>query len=64
MEFTNDSSELSGKDILVFETLYRGDKEIAVHADLENQGQTIHFPEIGTTASDDSDRDKELENKG
>lgn len=64
VEFTFDSSELSGKDIVVFETLYRGDKEIAVHADLENQGQTIHFPEIGTTASDDSDRDKELENKG
>ena len=53
MEFTFDASALKGKAVVVFENLYLEDKEIAVHADISDEGQTIHFsaPEIGTTAT-------------
>ena len=32
--FTFDASALAGKSVVVFETLYHEDKEIAVHADI------------------------------
>lgn len=39
-------------DIVVFESLYKDGKELAVHADLEDEGQTVtvKVPEIKTTA--------------
>ena len=50
--FTFDGSVLAGKTAVVFETLYRDGKEVAVHADLEDADQTIHFPDAKTTATD------------
>lgn len=40
-------------DIVVFESLYSEDKKLAVHADLEDVGQTVtvKIPKIGTKAS-------------
>ena len=40
-------------NIVVFESLYSKDKELAVHADIEDEGQTVtvKIPEIGTKAS-------------
>lgn len=40
-------------DIVVFENLYREGKELAVHADIEDEGQTVtvEVPEIGTKAT-------------
>lgn len=40
-------------NIVVFESLYSEDKELAVHADIEDEGQTVtvKIPEIGTTAT-------------
>ncbi len=65
MEFTFDGSKLSGKTIVVFEELYLNvdtnddgkpdtpsDKPTAEHKDIKDEGQTIYFPEIGTTATD------------
>ena len=49
---------------MVFESLYKGDRELAIHADIEDEGQTILFPEIGTTAKDGSDGDKILSSSG
>ena len=42
-------------DVVVFESLYREDVEIAVHADIEDEGQSVkvYVPEIKTTASID-----------
>ena len=39
--------------MVVFEHLYLGELEIATHADIEDEGQTVTFgvPEIGTTAT-------------
>ena len=54
--FTFDAAGLEGKSVVVFETLYSGDKAIAEHADLSDEGQTVTFtetPRIGTTATVD-----------
>ena len=50
--FTFDSSLLAGKTLVAFETLTTEEKEVAIHADLEDEGQTIRIPEIHTTATD------------
>jgi hypothetical protein len=54
LEFTFDASELKGKSVVVFETLQYQEREIAVHAELEDEGQTVTFqnPEVRTTATD------------
>jgi len=53
MEFTFNSLLLGGKSVVVFESLYLDGEEIAVHADIDDEGQTVVFfgPEIGTMAS-------------
>ena len=50
--FKFDASALAGKSLVAFETLYTEGKEVAIHADLEDEGQTIRIPEIHTTATD------------
>lgn len=42
--FTFDAAGLSGKDIVIFEELYHDGKLIAVHADINDEGQTINLP--------------------
>ncbi len=42
MTFTFDARELTAEtEVVVFETLYRDSIEIAVHADIEDEGQTV-----------------------
>ena len=52
MEFTFDASGLAGVDVVVFEEMYVGDVLVTKHADLEDEGQTIHIPDGGTMATD------------
>lgn len=52
--FTFDSKYIKADtDLVVFERLYREGKELAVHTDLEDEGQTVTVtvPQIGTQAS-------------
>ena len=58
LEFTFDSSLLAGEDIVAFESLFSEGVEVAVHADIADEGQTVHFLGIRTTAADKSDGDK------
>ena len=53
MEFTFNSLLLGGKSVVVFEHLYLDGIEIATHADIDDEGQTVTFfdPEIGTDAT-------------
>lgn len=54
VKFTFDSKYIKADtDIVVFESLYRDGKELAVHADIEDEGQTVKVkvPEIGTQAT-------------
>ena len=61
--FTFDSRDLEDKtDIVVFESLVRSGTEIASHADIDDEKQTVTVthPEIGTTAVDGADGDKNV----
>ena len=58
VEFTYDASLLAGEDVVAFESLVRDGVEVAVHADIEDEGQTVRFVDIGTTAADAADGDK------
>ena len=58
VEFTFDASLLAGEDVVAFESLVKDGVEVAVHADIEDEGQTVHFVDIGTTATDAADGDK------
>ena len=61
--FTFDSRAIADKtDIVVFESLVRSGTELASHADIddENQTVTVTHPEIGTTAVDGADGDKNV----
>lgn len=54
VKFTFDSKFIKqNTDIVVFENLYREGKELAVRADIEDEGQTVtvEVPEIGTKAT-------------
>lgn len=46
LEFTFDSSALAGKEVVVFENLFHKDTEVAVHADINDLGQTVKFVEL------------------
>ena len=54
--FTFDATGLERKSLVVFETLFQGETEIASHEDIEDEGQTVTFteqPTLGTTATVD-----------
>ena len=63
MTFTFDSRTIADKtDIVVFESLVRSGTELASHADIDDKNQTVTVthPEIGTTAVDGADGDKNV----
>lgn len=51
--FVFDATGLHGKEIVVFEDLYRENVLLATHADINDEGQTVKIknPEIGTKAT-------------
>ena len=59
IQFTLDASALAGKSVVVFETLYNEGKEVAVHADINDEDQTVEFdgPEIKTKATVDGEKE-------
>lgn len=50
--FTFDGVNLAGKSTVAFEHLYHDGKEVAVHTDIEDKGQTVDFPELKTKLLD------------
>ena len=52
--FEVDASLISKHTVVVFETLYEDERELYVHADVNDEEQTVYFPEIGTMLTDDS----------
>lgn len=47
--FEFDASGLDGKSVVAFETLTKNDATVAVHTDIEDADQTVHFVDLGTT---------------
>lgn len=54
LEFRFDASLLAGKELVAFESMEKDGLEVAVHADIDDEGQTVEVvaPAIGTTARD------------
>lgn len=52
LEFSVDSSLLEGKTVVAFEDLYHGEVKVAVHADISDEEQSVHYPRIRTNAVD------------
>ena len=50
--FTFDGSALEDTLIVVFETLYTEEKEVGIHAEIEDEAQTVYLPKIRTHAKD------------
>ena len=57
--FIFDATDLHGKEIVVFEDLYRENVLLATHADINDEGQTVKIknPEIGTKATADGKKE-------
>ncbi len=53
MTYTLDASDLAGKSIVAFEKVYYRGKEVAAHDSITDKDQTIYFPEISTSLTDD-----------
>lgn len=51
VDMTFDASKLAGKSVIVFEEIYLDGILVADHKDIEDDKQTVHVPEIGTTAT-------------
>ncbi|MFS8090698.1 VaFE repeat-containing surface-anchored protein, partial [Enterococcus gallinarum] len=51
--FTFDLTDLNGREIVVFESLFRNDEELANHKDINDKGQTVRVtnPSVRTTAT-------------
>lgn len=60
LTFTLDATALAGKTIVAFESVSYQDKEVAFHTQIDDDPQTIYFPEIKTTAKDGKDGDQEV----
>ena len=58
VSFTFDASDLSSRKIVVFENLYEDDTEIAAHADIADERQTVSlesdYPSNSPKTGDDT----------
>ncbi|MBU5583109.1 VaFE repeat-containing surface-anchored protein, partial [Enterococcus sp. S181_ASV_20] len=54
LTFTITKGDLVGKTIVVFEKLYNKDKEVGSHTDIEDDDQTVYYPNVGTKAAESS----------
>ena len=59
VEFVFNATGLHGKEVVAFETLYYEGIELATHAEINDEGQTVKIknPEIGTKATADSKKE-------
>lgn len=65
LDFTFDAAGLEGKEVVVFEEVWKDRKMVTSHADINDKGQTVKFvkPSVQTTATNKADGSKELEVK-
>ena len=64
VEFKFDGAALAGRSVVAFETVTSNGKEVFVHADLDDEDQTVEFPEVHTSAVDKKDGDRQISHKG
>ena len=49
-----DSTQLAGQTVVVFEDLLYNGIEVGSHADIQDESQSVHYPDLGTQAKDKS----------
>lgn len=59
LEFTFDASGLAGRKVVAFEACDDETATVAVHADIDDDDQTVTFPHIGTIFTDTVDGEHE-----
>lgn len=52
VKFTFGGTAMAGRSVVFFENVYYTDKLIAVHADIDDEAQTVHIPLIFTSVKD------------
>lgn len=63
IEFKTNGCEYKGSRLVAVEELYKNDKIVGSHMDLECDEQTVVFPSLRTMATDYKDKDKTLKDE-
>ena len=58
--FTFSGVDVAGKTVVAFETVSKDDVVYAVHADIDDDAQTVRFPAVDSYAADGADHNKDL----
>lgn len=53
--FTVKASQILGKTVVAFETLYQDGQEFLIHHDIDDEDQTVRSPQLRTSAAGDSE---------
>lgn len=70
LTFKFNGEDLRGKSVVAFEQLFfvpegsKKEKKLTVHEDIKDEGQTVHFPKIGTTLVEKGTKKSTIEPKG
>lgn len=59
--FVFDGTTFAGKTVVAFETISSNGVDLATHADITDEAQTVQIVKIRTTATDKADGDKKIE---
>ena len=55
--FTFDSRLVEGQSVVVFEDMYYNGVKVGTHSDINDEGQTVHYPKLKTRAIDSATKD-------
>lgn len=58
LTFTVRTSDLAGQTLVAFEDLYHNDVRVATHSEINDEEQSIHYPEVATKAIDVNTQDE------
>lgn len=64
LTFVVDGSDLAGEDTVIFERAYHNGKEVIIHENIDDEKQTIHYPDGHTQAADPDTDDRTMMAKG
>lgn len=64
LTFVIDGSDLAGEDTVIFERAYHDGKEVIIHENIDDEKQTIHYPDGHTQAADPDTDDRTMMAKG
>ena len=60
VEVKYDASLLAGETVTAFETIRTKDYEVCAHADITDKGQSVHYPELKTSAKNSKDNSQHV----